>query len=83
MVGKRQKLSTLLNCFNPVLILAWIKVFQTNAIVFCFQETLDPEKVLSGGGQLPLGGMELTSELTVKVFFTLLFFLSFKAGLKI
>ncbi|KAK2569542.1 malate dehydrogenase [Acropora cervicornis] len=25
------------------------------------QETLDPEKVLSGGGQLPLGGMELTS----------------------
>lgn len=25
------------------------------------QETLDPEKVLSGGGQLPLGGMEITS----------------------
>ena len=27
------------------------------------KETLNPENVLSGGGQLPLGGMEITSEM--------------------
>ena len=29
---------------------------------FVLKETLYPDKVLTGGGQLPLGGMEITSK---------------------
>jgi len=35
-------------------------------ISLLLKETVHPEKVLSGGGQLPLGGTEITSKLLTK-----------------
>ena len=37
----------------------WVKGY----ISFLLKETVIPEQVLSGGGQLPLGGTEITSKL--------------------
>ena len=37
----------------------------TDVISFLLKETVHPEKVLSGGGQLPLGGTEITSKLLI------------------